>query len=316
MHVDICICTHNPRTDALVNIMTSIRKQQGVEKHILSLLVVDNASTPPLTEAVFEQFKGSPISTRLIQETHPGIARARAAAARATTAEWILFVDDDNELDPDYVLNGLKVIQSHTTVGCFGGKLLLPESITPPAWTQPFLPFLGIKDFGDQRIEQMSNHWGPWEPPTAGAFVHRDVLDEYLRRANASDSIFRLGRTAGKLFSCEDSILMLGAVKVGRSNAYEPSLVLRHHLAAHRFRFRYLIRIMYCYGVSHVVLDVLLKGAQPIPESYRSSKAFIKMLFWTLKVERRKSFQYAIGMVAYHLGARREHHSRQQDTLA
>jgi glycosyltransferase involved in cell wall biosynthesis len=311
MQIDICLCTHNPRTDVLERVMASIRHQQMRDGDSFCVVLVDNASAPPITEAVFASLKGSAISTRLLLEPLPGIARARAAAAEASTAEWILFVDDDNELDPDYVLNGLKVIRNHPKVGCFGGKLLLHESIRPPSWTRPFLPFLGIKDAGDQRIEQMSDHWGPWEPPTAGAFVHRDVLLEYLRRTQESENLFRLGRRAGKLFSGEDSLIMLGAAKVGRSNAYEPSLVLKHHLAPHRFRFRYLIRLMYCYGISHVVLDTLMRGPQPVPEYYKSRRAFLKLILWTLKEERKKPLQYALGKAAYHFGARLEHFSQQ-----
>jgi glycosyltransferase involved in cell wall biosynthesis len=288
--------------------MASIRQLHTTDQLVLRVLVVDNASDPPITEAVFEPLSGTAIFTKLIQEPSAGIARARAAAAKASTADWILFVDDDNELNVDYVVKGIEVIRCHPSVGCFGGKLLLPDSITPPDWAKPFLPFLGIKDFGDERIERLSDHWGPWEPPTAGAFVHRDVLQEYLRRAAVqSDKFFQLGRKTGKLFSCEDSILMLGAAKVGRTNAYEPSLVLKHHLATHRFRYTYLVRLMYYYGMSHVILDVLIKGKQPIAEVYKTRLKFARFLFWVFRTERKKSLHYAVAMMAYHLGARNEH---------
>jgi glycosyltransferase involved in cell wall biosynthesis len=287
--------------------MTSISHQQAIGEHTLSVVVVDNASNPAISKSVFEPLNGSRFSTKLIQEPIPGIARARAAAANATLADWILFVDDDNELDSNYLSNGLRVIHEHPTVGCFGGKLALPDSIRPPSWSRPFLPYLGIKDFGEQRVECLSNHWGPWEPPTAGAFVHRDVLREYLRRANASEHFFRLGRTAGKLLSCEDSILMRGAAQVGRSNAYEPSLTLQHHLAPFKFKFSYLVRLMYGYGISHVILEAICNGPQAIPEYYKSKKMFLKLCFSILLVESRKSVHFAVGMVAYHLGARKEH---------
>lgn len=311
MRLDICICTHNPRLDVLARVMTSISHQQATDGHTISVVVVDNASNPPINESVFEPLNSSTMATELIQEPLPGIARARAAAARATSGEWVLFVDDDNELNPDYVLNGIKVICDHPTVGCFGGKLLLPVSIQPPSWSLPFLEYLGIRDFGDQRLERISKHWGPWEPPTAGAFVHRDVLREYLRRADASENFFRLGRAAGKLFSCEDSMLMRGAAAVGRSNAYEPSLVLRHHLAPFRFRFRYLVRLLYGYGRSHVILEALCKGPQPIPVYYKSRSVFLMLLLSQFWSQRKKSVQFVIGMMAYYWGARREHFAQQ-----
>ena len=291
--------------------MSSIRHQQIPEGDTFSVVVVDNASNQPITETVVEPLKCAGISVRLIQEPLPGIARARAAAVNASKAEWILFVDDDNELNPDYIAIGLRVIRDHPNVGCFGGKLLLPDSIKPPSWTQPFLPYLGIKDCGDERIERMSDHWGPWEPPTAGAFVHRDILQEWLRRADGDVEFFRLGRKNRNLLSCEDSLIMLGAAKVGRTNAYEPSLQLRHHLAPFRFRFIYLIRLMYGFGMSQVILEAILKGPQTIPWYYTSKVKFLQLVRLSLWKESNNSVKFLIGLIAYHLGARQEHLSQQ-----
>jgi len=294
--------------------MKSIFKQQVTEGHTFSVLVVDNLSDPPISESIFGKTNSLKIKTKLIQEPSAGIARARAAAANATSAEWILFVDDDNELKLDYVSKGFDIIRDHPKLGCFGGKLLLPDSIHPPAWTKPFLPYLGIKDFGEERIERLSEEWGPWEPPTAGAFVHRDVLQEYLRRSTKSDNFFRLGETAGKLRRCEDSMLMRGAASVGRTNAYEPSLVLWHHLDPARFRFRYLIRLMYGYGVSQVILESLCKGSQRSPEYYNSGSKFLTLVKLITLIGSAKSVPYTIGMLAYHLGAMRERFSQKSDS--
>jgi len=306
MDIDICICTHNPRISILACVMSSIRHQKMLEGDTFRVIVVDNASNPPLTESVFESLKGSDISFGLIQEPLPGIARARAAAAMASAAEWILFVDDDNELNSDYIINGLRVIRGYPKVGCFGGKLLLPDSIKPPKWTYPFFPFLAIRDFGDERIERVSDHWGPWEPPAAGAFIHRDVLQEYLRRTNSSDKIFKMGRAPGRLLNCEDSLIMLGASKVGRSNAYEPTLKLKHHLAPDRFRFSYLVRFMYGNGRSRVMLDAFSDMPPTVPDFYKANYKFFALILYTLWTERNMPIQYVIGKIAYRFGIKHQ----------
>ena len=127
--------------------MSSIRHQQMQEGDAFRVIVVDNASNPPISETAFEILNSSGISVKVIRESLPGIAHARAAAAKASDAEWVLFVDDDNELESDYIVNGLRVIRTYPTVGCFGGKLLLPDSIKPPKWTSSFFPFPGYKRF-------------------------------------------------------------------------------------------------------------------------------------------------------------------------
>jgi hypothetical protein len=68
---------------------------------------------------------------------------------------------------------------------------------------------------------------------------------------------------------------------------------------------------MYGYGISHVILEALCKGPQPIPEYYKSERKFLKMILVIFMSKGIKSVQFAIGMVTYHLGARREHFSQQ-----
>jgi hypothetical protein len=73
-------------------------------------------------------------------------------------------------------------------------------------------PLSRYYDEGDKIIFGTAEQWGPWEPPTAGAWVHRKVLNEYLYRSQKDERLFKLGRTGkGILTSCEDSIMMRGS---------------------------------------------------------------------------------------------------------
>ena len=55
----------------------------------------------------------------------------------------------------------------------------------------------------------------------------------------------RRGRIGRRSFgSCEDSLLMRGAARIGRVSAYVPALKLVHHVPAHRFRLVYLVRLL------------------------------------------------------------------------
>ena len=307
MHFDICVCTHNPRGDIFEKVLESIFNQQITNEHSFSVFVIDSASTPAVSASVFDRYSDSGIRTNLIRVPVAGIAKARLTAVEATSAPWVLFVDDDNELSPDYLLKGAEIICRNPKLGCFGGKLLLPDTLKPPLWVHPLLPYLGIKNHGEERVECLSREWGIWEPPTAGAFVHRDVLAEFFRKSSASADFFRLGRTSKNLLSCEDSFLMRGASNAGLNNAYEPSLVLWHHLDPLRFRFGYLLRLMYGYGVSHVILGKLCHGDGGMPDYYASILRFLKMIFSILLVQGRSSPLYALCMAAYHWGARQEH---------
>lgn len=305
--IDVCLCTHNPRAEILTKVLESIQNQT-VGGDTFRFLIVDNASSPPLDESLLAQFTKQGIVARMVREPKPGIARARLRAIHETEAEWILFVDDDNELMPHYIAEGIKFASMHEGLGCFGGKLLLPPYLCPATWVKPFLPYLAIKDIGQESLFGKSTSWGAWEPPTAGAFIKRSVLALYKQRADSDENLFKLGRTGKKnLSSCEDSLIMRGAFSLGLANAYNPTMVLYHHLDAKRFNLKYLIRLMYAYGISHVVLESLLNGPQPIPDYYSSRKQFLRLLLGAAKGGANQSLAFGIGMVAYHLGTRAEH---------
>jgi glycosyltransferase involved in cell wall biosynthesis len=301
--LDICICTHNPRRDILDLVLQSIA-QQTVEKSLYRVLIVDNCSAPALEPQDFASLANNGVTFRIVKEPRLGIVHARSRAIRETGEQWMLFVDDDNELDHYFVRKGLEIINQHSDLGCFGGKLLLPRYLIPPRWTKHLLPYLGIRDHGNSRITAKANHWGLWEPPTAGAFVRRSLLQLYLDRVNIDDTTHKLGRAGRKsLASCEDSLLMRGAYLADLASSYEPSLVLYHHLDPKRFSFSYFKRLMYAYGKSHVVLESLLGTVQGVPAYYAGLPALVRLLIWSFLKNVRFSFRHAICMSAYHLGA-------------
>ena len=301
--LDICICTHNPRRNILDIVVQSIERQT-VDKSLYRVLIIDNCSAPALEPQDFSSLANRGVTFRIVKEPRLGISHARARAIKETGGQWMLFVDDDNELDTNFVANGLEIINLYADIGCFGGKLLLPEYLRPPRWMKHLLPYLGIRDHGNSRITAKANHWGLWEPPTAGAFVRRDLLQLYLDRVDIDDATHKLGRAGKKsLASCEDSLLMRGAYLVDLASSYEPRLVLYHHLDPKRLSFSYFRRLMYAYGKSHVVLESLLGTVQGVPACYAGLPALVRVLSWSLLKDWRFSFRHAICMAAYHLGA-------------
>jgi glycosyltransferase involved in cell wall biosynthesis len=213
--LDVCICIHNPRRDILDLVLNSLARQTA-PKALYRVLLVDNCSFPPLDSRPCSDLRNAGLSCELTREPLRGISHARARAIADTQVQWLLFVDDDNELAPDYIAND--IIRRHEGLGCFGGKLLLPAYLQPPHWMSQLLPFLGNKDHGDEPIVKTANHWGPWEPPTAGAFVHRSLLNLYLRKAATHPEVHTLGRKGtSSLASCEDSLIMRGAFELDRA---------------------------------------------------------------------------------------------------
>lgn len=299
--LSVCICTHNPKPDLFARVIASIAAQNEIA---FDVLVVDNASNPALSEEVLAPLRARGIAARLGREEKPGLIHARLCAIDATAdSDWMLCVDDDNVLAPDYVAEGLAFVQAHPNVAAFGGKLLLPDAIKPPGGVKPFLPFLAVRDVGDEAMSGVSANWEIWEPPAAGAFIARAVLDDFAAFVRTHSASTALGRAPGSFASCEDSLLMHSAYRLGRATAYNPRLQLEHHIDPARFNYDNLFKLMEGYGRSHVVLDQLVRGPVTTPPYYRTPMHVALTAAVAMVRHAAPSPAYGFARVRYHLAA-------------
>ena len=305
--LQVCLCTHNPRPEIFHKVLTALRRQ--TVRTPFEVIIVDNASQPPIEEWACRNALGAETPLRIERESTLGIAAARVRAVATTAADWVLFVDDDTELMPDYIEEGLKIIAANPTIGCFGGKLIVPDYLAPASWTSPLLPFLAIKDLGDEAVTSLADEWRHCEPPTAGAFVRRPVLNRYLSIMRVNQMAPSLGRKGHRgLRSGEDALMMRGAYALGLAVSYQPPLKLVHHLHPSRFRFGYLLRLMWGHGRTLFILDRIAaaNGGRTSALAQRSTVGALRMLFRSTVREFQKSLRYACCMLAFRLGYRWE----------
>lgn len=300
--LSVCICTYNPNRALFARVLEAIAAQTNAA---FDVLIVDNASTSALDESVLAPLTARGITARIVREDTPGLIHARLCAIAATTSEWMLCVDDDNILAPDYVAEGLAFIAAHSDVAAFGGKLALPADTRVPAGVAPFLPYLAVRDAGEDIMKGVSEKWEAWEPPAAGAFIARAVLEDFAAFVHANANASALGRAPGSFASCEDSLLMHSAYRVGRATAYNPRLRLEHHVDPARFGFSNLVRLMEGYGRSHAVLENLLRGPIPAPAYYRTPMHDAAVALATGLNDLKLSARYAYARARYHLAAGR-----------
>lgn len=300
--LSICICTYNPKPDLFARVIEAIAAQS---EQTFDVLVVDNASAPAVREDVLAPLRARGIAARLVREETPGLIHARLCAIDATTSDWMLCVDDDNILAPDYVAEGLAFMRAHPSVAAFGGKLMLPEATKPPSSVRPFLPFLAVRDAGNEPMIGVSNTWEVWEPPAAGAFVARAVLDDFAAFVRTNAASTALGRAPGSFASCEDSLLMHSAYRLGRATAYNPRLMLEHHVDPKRFDYASLLKLMEGYGRSHVVLDQLIRGPIKTPHYYKTPAHVGLAMMVAMAHHFLPSPAFGFARARYHLAAAR-----------
>lgn len=255
--LSVIICTHHPRPDLLSWTLKSVA-EQTLPHSEWELIIVDNCTSPPITLEGILPPELKPI-TKLIQEAEPGLSAARCAGINVCRGNLIVFVDDDNSLEPDYLAQAQTIAIQHPELGAFGGKTEAYFECQPSDWLRPMLSNLGIRDYGPAPITSRESEWGYWEPIGAGMVVRREVGRAFVDFYRCQQEARNLGRKGDSLASCEDSLIAHLSIQLGFANSYQPSLKLTHFIKDFRVLPSYLSRLILAMGGSYGKLQ-LLKG--------------------------------------------------------
>ncbi len=279
--VSVILCTFNPRSDLISWVLTSLERQT-LPKSEFELIVIDNRSEPPLDPAALNAGRNLPM--RVVRENRPGLTQARVTGIETTCAPVIVFVDDDNYLDPDYLAEALRIEAENPWIGCFGGKARGVLETKIPAWKSRLLGYFGVRDYGPNPITSTRRVWGEWEPIGAGMVCRRDVAEQFIRWFRTIPDVGRLGRSGTGLMSGDDTLLAHAAYHLNYACSYQPALKLSHWIKASRLELRPMARIMAGHGRSHVVLQAL-KG-EPIPRPTAAGVLFALVTGYSRRVKR------------------------------
>jgi glycosyltransferase involved in cell wall biosynthesis len=256
--VSVVLCTYNPRADLLAEVLGALARQT-LPPRLFEVVVVDNNSTSPVEVA------GQPFATRVVREPNPGLNHARRKGIEEARADLLVFVDDDNILDPDYLETALRIADADPSLGAYGGLARgRLERADLPRWKLRLLDKLGVRDNGPVALTSAVDRWGPWEPIGAGLVLRRVVAEHFLHLMGTSPHAPRLDRSGPTgLMSGGDTLMARSAYRVGLSCSYQPGLRLTHVIKGSRFDTKYLFRILHAHGKSVVVLNRAL--GVPVP---------------------------------------------------
>ena len=260
--ISVIICTHNPRHNYLQKVIDALRSQRlPVEQW--QLLLVDNASEHVLAS----QFDLSwhPQACH-IREEQLGLTPARLRGIREAVAETLIFVDDDNVLDCDYLETALHISQDFPFIGAWGGQIHGEFEVPPPEWAKPYLPCLAIREFTQDKWSNLL-HQHETTPCGAGLCIRRPIAEKYAELIQNDPKRLGLGRKGTLLTSCEDSDLAFTACDLGFGTGQFTALKLAHLMPENRLDEAYLLRLVEGMVYSHTILDSF-RGKLPQPSSY------------------------------------------------
>ena len=250
VEISVITCSHNPRSDELPLVLDALQKQT-LDKQRWEYLLIDNASDEPL--ALRFDLSWNP-QNRHVREEKLGVTHARLRGIQETTSDLLVFVDDDNVLDPDYLEQVVDLASRWPTIGAFSGQVRPAFQKQPPAWTRKYWHRLAIREFDHDRWSNIPC-LDDTMPNGAGLCVRRRVAEEYLRYHVDGKRKFVLDRKGNSLESAGDLDLATTACDLGLGNALFTSLKLTHFMASERLTEEYLLRLLESQMFSAVVMD-------------------------------------------------------------
>ncbi len=300
------VCTHNPRMDYLDATLSSLRAQESLPNtRSWELILVDNASAAPLADRVD---LGWHMNGRVVRENKLGLSHARLRGFRESRAEILVYIDDDNVLEPNYLRETLSAFDRDETLGAVGGRSLPRYEVEPPSWFGGLGMSLACRDLGDAPVVAGWSDGAPDEriypdcaPIGAGMGLRRRAYAAYIDTAHGDPVRMALGRRGGDLASAEDNDIVLTLLKSGWRVAYLPQLSLEHLIPAGRLTAAYLER--YAYSSSKTWVQVLsVHGITPWPAIpgrtvlLRKARAYVRLRAWA-SIEDRIRWRGACGMI-------------------
>lgn len=235
----LALCTHN-HADRLAKTLQSLKALHHPQSPF-ELLVVNNASTDD-TAAMLEQTDWRPqgVPVRVVVENKLGLSNARNRAISEARGDYIIFFDDDETPDPDWLRQYEQAIRA-SQPDALGGRIeVLFEGGDRPRWLQDeLLGFIGQLSHG-HAPKELSD---PSTPIFGGNFGFRKAIFEQIGAFDAD-----LGRRGGDNTGGEDTEIYRRMVHAGMKVRWVPEAVIYHRIESPKLRKSYFLDLHYRQG--------------------------------------------------------------------
>jgi len=292
LELSVVICAHNPRPQYLRRVLEALRSQT-LPKEQWELLLIDNLSSDPLTAQCDLSWHPN---GRHILETELGLSAARERGICESSGSVLVFVDDDNVLDPNYLSTARGIGIEWPKLGAWGSGATIPEfELEPAESVKAFLPCLALRDvdvarWGNVPVEE-STPWG------AGLCVRREIAEAYCR-LNERSALKLTDRKGKSLSSAGDVEISYVARHDGFGTGVFPELKLIHLIPKERVSSDYLLKLSQAGYTSYFLLTYKWGGGLPnYPFGPRCLLSTLKNLVTRRGSDRRRYFTYVRGVI-------------------
>lgn len=249
MKISFIVCCYNgeKRISKTLNAIFKAASQSEVN---CELIVVNNCSidnTHQIVESIIN--KASEIDAKLVYEANPGLMSARLRGAEEASGDYLAFIDDDNAIADNWILEAKNAINKYSSAGIIGGLAFCgyPDL---PIWFEDNQQSYACGPFGrEEGIINGHLNYG------AGMIV---VSKAWAQVSKKLDNARGFGRKSGDFGSNDDELIHILIRNQNYDIAYHPKLQLQHNLDASRLNWEHLKKMKMGFGIGFMRMNKYL----------------------------------------------------------
>lgn len=284
----IIICTYNSE-NRILRIIDSILKQNDYNSLVNDFLIVDNNSTDTTKDLILQYSN----QITYCFEKQQGLSFARQHGVIKTKSPWIIFIDDDNILEQNWLINANEFIKVNYNLGAFNGAILPLIEFKMTNEERLFLHacFRALACTNLEKNDIPPSTATNCTPVGAGLVIRSQPLKEL----NELGWLKSTGRKGAELVSGEDTEMVLYVKTCGYSLGFCNSMFLNHLIDKSRLTYDY-INALYLGFVplilaaikkkyNHIYFIILLKSIIVNSIRYLSYKYLLRRPVKTLSAK-------------------------------
>ena len=137
--ISLILCSYNGKY-RIKNTLKELAKLIRPSNQDIELVFIDSKSSESMLDLVKQSWNefGSPFHLTTYYQKKQGKVAALQTGIALSKGTYFLIVDDDNELDSSYLIEGLRYLEQNKHVGVLGGQGVLPNELAVPSWFESY----------------------------------------------------------------------------------------------------------------------------------------------------------------------------------
>lgn len=287
----VALCTHNHagRLARTLVDLASLRSPQAAWE----LLIIDNGCTDDTPGLLARHAWPTQWQVRVVREDRLGLSNARNRAIAEAQGDYVIFIDDDETPDADWLCAYERLIRTHAP-DAFGSRIKVLFEDRRPGWLRDeLLGFLGELDRGAQ-IMPLTD---PYTPFYGGNFGLRKAICE---RVGLFDPM--LGRKGRDNTGGEEVDFYRRLLAAGFKVWWTPEAVIYHRIQAAKLSRRYFLDLHFRMGRMEAIRRPDRISRLPPPYLFGQLLRAIRAVLAQWRAEGREATLRREMNVAYFLG--------------